>query len=104
VIFQQFRAGGCLSYLLACERSHAAALVDPEISLLERYLGEASSSGLGLKYLIDTHTHADHFSATHPGAAPVASVGHAPRHGHPFTWICAWTTERSSWSGTCDSA
>ncbi len=65
MIFHQFRAGGCLSYLLACERSHIAALVDPEISLLERYLGEASSTGLRLKYIIDTHTHADHFSATH---------------------------------------
>ncbi len=65
MIFQQFRVGGCLSYLLACERSHVAALVDPEISLLERYLGEASSGGLRLKYLVDTHTHADHFSATH---------------------------------------
>jgi glyoxylase-like metal-dependent hydrolase (beta-lactamase superfamily II) len=62
---QQFRAGGCLSYLLSCERSHVAALVDPEISLVERYLGEASSAGIRLKYVIDTHTHADHFSATH---------------------------------------
>jgi len=34
MIFQQFRAGGGLSYLIGCERSHAAALVDPEISLL----------------------------------------------------------------------
>lgn len=65
MLFHQFRAGGCLSYLLACERSHVAALVDPEISLVERYLGEASSVGLRLKYVIDTHTHADHFSATH---------------------------------------
>jgi glyoxylase-like metal-dependent hydrolase (beta-lactamase superfamily II)/rhodanese-related sulfurtransferase len=65
VIFHQFRAGGCLSYLLGCERSHIAVLVDPEISLLERYLGEASSAGLQLKYIVDTHTHADHFSATH---------------------------------------
>ncbi len=65
MLFHQFRAGGCLSYLLACERSHVAALVDPEISLVERYLGEASSAGLRLKYVIDTHTHADHFSAAH---------------------------------------
>src|SRR5919198_2481042 len=65
MIFHQFRTGGCLSYLLACERSHIAALIDPEISLLERYLGEASSAGLQLKYIIDTHTHADHFSAAH---------------------------------------
>jgi len=65
MIFHQFRAGGCLSYLLGCERSHLAALVDPEISLFDRYLGEASSAGLRLEYVIDTHTHADHFSAAH---------------------------------------
>ena len=65
MIFHQFRAGGCLSYLVACERSHLAALVDPEISLLDRYLGEASSAGLRLEYVIDTHTHADHFTAAH---------------------------------------
>jgi glyoxylase-like metal-dependent hydrolase (beta-lactamase superfamily II)/rhodanese-related sulfurtransferase len=65
MLFQQFRAGGCLSYLIGCERSHAAALIDPEISLLERYVGEAGAAGLRLEYLVDTHTHADHFSATH---------------------------------------
>ena len=65
MIFHQFRAGGCLSYVLACGRSHLAALIDPEISLLERYLGEASRAGLRLRYIVDTHTHADHFSATH---------------------------------------
>jgi glyoxylase-like metal-dependent hydrolase (beta-lactamase superfamily II)/rhodanese-related sulfurtransferase len=63
--FHQFRAGGCLSYLLGCDRTHVAALVDPEISLLDRYLGEASRSGLRIEYVVDTHTHADHFSATH---------------------------------------
>lgn len=65
MLFHQFRAGGCLSYLLGCERTHVGALVDPEISLLERYLGEANGAGLHLEYVIDTHTHADHFSATH---------------------------------------
>jgi glyoxylase-like metal-dependent hydrolase (beta-lactamase superfamily II) len=65
MLFHQFRAGGCLSYLVGCERSHAGALVDPEISLLDCYLGEASSAGLRLEYVIDTHTHADHFSAAH---------------------------------------
>ncbi|HTP28318.1 MAG TPA: MBL fold metallo-hydrolase, partial [Anaeromyxobacteraceae bacterium] len=54
-----------MSYVLACGRSHLAALIDPEISLLERYLGEASRAGLRLRYIVDTHTHADHFSATH---------------------------------------
>jgi glyoxylase-like metal-dependent hydrolase (beta-lactamase superfamily II) len=72
MLFHQFRSGGCLSYLVGCERSHAAALVDPEISLLDRYLGDASAAGLRLRYLVDTHTHADHFSATHTLARRVS--------------------------------
>jgi glyoxylase-like metal-dependent hydrolase (beta-lactamase superfamily II)/rhodanese-related sulfurtransferase len=63
MIFQQFRAGGCLSYLVGCESTRSAALVDPEVSLLDVYLGELTSHGLRLGYVIDTHTHADHFSA-----------------------------------------
>jgi glyoxylase-like metal-dependent hydrolase (beta-lactamase superfamily II) len=65
VLFRNFRTGGGLSYLGACERPHASALVDPEVSLVDRYLGEVSSAGLRLRYIVDTHTHADHFSATH---------------------------------------
>jgi glyoxylase-like metal-dependent hydrolase (beta-lactamase superfamily II) len=43
----------------------AAALIDPEISLVDRYLALTAREGLRIHYLIDTHTHADHFSATH---------------------------------------
>jgi glyoxylase-like metal-dependent hydrolase (beta-lactamase superfamily II)/rhodanese-related sulfurtransferase len=64
VIFEQFTAGGCQSYLVGCAESCAAALIDPEISLTDRYLTVAARDGLRIRYLIDTHTHADHFSAT----------------------------------------
>jgi glyoxylase-like metal-dependent hydrolase (beta-lactamase superfamily II)/rhodanese-related sulfurtransferase len=76
VIFEQFTAGGCQSYLVGCTESCAAALIDPEISLIDRYLALAARDGLRIRYLIDTHTHADHFSATRQLArrleAPVA--------------------------------
>jgi rhodanese-related sulfurtransferase len=39
-------------------------LIDPEISLIDRYLASAARDGLRIHHLIDTHTHADHFSAT----------------------------------------
>jgi glyoxylase-like metal-dependent hydrolase (beta-lactamase superfamily II)/rhodanese-related sulfurtransferase len=39
-------------------------LIDPELSQIDRYLALASQHGLRLRHLIDTHTHADHFSAT----------------------------------------
>lgn len=64
MIFEQLAAGGCQSYLIGCTDTCAAALIDPEISLLDRYLGLIAKDGLRLHYLIDTHTHADHFSAT----------------------------------------
>jgi glyoxylase-like metal-dependent hydrolase (beta-lactamase superfamily II)/rhodanese-related sulfurtransferase len=64
VIFEQLSAGGCQSYLIGCAESCVAVLIDPEISLIDRYLALAAREGLRIHYLIDTHTHADHFSAT----------------------------------------
>jgi glyoxylase-like metal-dependent hydrolase (beta-lactamase superfamily II)/rhodanese-related sulfurtransferase len=64
MIFEQIPTGGCQSYLLGCPESHAAVLIDPEITQLDRYLGLAARAGLHIRYLVDTHTHADHFSAT----------------------------------------
>lgn len=72
MIFEQLAAGGCQSYLIGCTDTCAAALIDPEISLLDRYLGLIAKEGLQLHYLIDTHTHADHFSATRQIAQKLA--------------------------------
>jgi glyoxylase-like metal-dependent hydrolase (beta-lactamase superfamily II) len=64
MIFEQIRVGGCLSYFVGCEAACAAVVIDPEQSQIDRYLGLASKHGLRIRYLIDTHTHADHFSAS----------------------------------------
>jgi glyoxylase-like metal-dependent hydrolase (beta-lactamase superfamily II)/rhodanese-related sulfurtransferase len=64
MIFETIATGGCRSYLIGCEQSCAAALIDPELSQVDRYLTLAARDGLRIRYLIDTHTHADHFSAT----------------------------------------
>jgi len=63
MIFETFAAGGCRSYLLGCEATRAAVLIDPELSLMDRYRGFVSQQGLVVRYVADTHTHADHFSA-----------------------------------------
>ncbi len=63
MILETIEVGGCRSYLLGCPKTHIAAVIDPEISAVERYRGLASKHGLTLRYAIDTHTHADHFSA-----------------------------------------
>jgi glyoxylase-like metal-dependent hydrolase (beta-lactamase superfamily II)/rhodanese-related sulfurtransferase len=64
MIFEAVATGGCRSYLIGCEQTCAAALIDPELSQIDRYIALAAKHGLRIRYLIDTHTHADHFSAT----------------------------------------
>jgi glyoxylase-like metal-dependent hydrolase (beta-lactamase superfamily II)/rhodanese-related sulfurtransferase len=64
MILETVASGGCRSYLIGCQESCAAALIDPELSQIDRYLALAARDGLRIRYLIDTHTHADHFSAT----------------------------------------
>ena len=64
MIFEAVATGGCRSYLIGCEQTRAAALIDPELSQIDRYIALAARDGLRIRYLIDTHTHADHFSAT----------------------------------------
>lgn len=62
MIFEQVAVDGCRSYLIGCAETCAAMLIDPEISQIDRYRGLAARDGLTIRYAIDTHTHADHFS------------------------------------------
>ena len=64
MLFETFAAGGCRSYVVGCEATRAAVLIDPELSLIDRYRGHLAQTGLVVHYVIDTHTHADHFSAS----------------------------------------
>ena len=64
MIFEQIATGGCQSYLVGCAETCAAVLIDPEVSQVDRYLALAARDGLRIRFVIDTHTHADHFSAT----------------------------------------
>src|SRR5438477_11036052 len=64
MIFEQIATGGCQSYFIGCTETCAAAIIDPEVSQIDRYLGVAARNGVRVHYVIDTHTHADHFSAT----------------------------------------
>ena len=63
MIFEQIATGGCQSYLLGCGESHSAILIDPHLQQIDTYLGRAARDGLRIRYVLDTHTHADHFSA-----------------------------------------
>jgi glyoxylase-like metal-dependent hydrolase (beta-lactamase superfamily II)/rhodanese-related sulfurtransferase len=64
MIFEQIATGGCQSYLVGCPATKAAVLIDPELSRIDHYRGLLGQHGLSVKYVVDTHTHADHFSAS----------------------------------------
>jgi glyoxylase-like metal-dependent hydrolase (beta-lactamase superfamily II)/rhodanese-related sulfurtransferase len=74
VIFEQVATGGCQSYLVGCPDTFVAALIDPEASQIDRYVGLAARHGLHVRYVIDTHTHADHFSASRQMAARLGAA------------------------------
>ena len=63
MFFEQIATGGCQSYLVGCPESCSAVLIDPEVRQINRYQAVAAREGLRIRYVIDTHTHADHFSA-----------------------------------------
>ena len=52
---------GCASYLVASRQSHEAAIIDPSIET-EQYEPLLQERGFRLRYVIDTHIHADHVS------------------------------------------
>lgn len=64
MLFRELNRGKCKSYLIACEQSHRAALVDPIREKVDRYLAFLAYHGLKLEAVIDTHTHADHRTAS----------------------------------------
>jgi len=54
---------GCVSYVIGCEKTCAAIVVDPLDDEIDRYLAMTAARGMRIRYALDTHTHADHFSA-----------------------------------------
>jgi glyoxylase-like metal-dependent hydrolase (beta-lactamase superfamily II) len=64
MIFEEIRSGGCCSYVIACGETCAGVVIDPELSQVDRTLALIGRIGVRVHYVIDTHTHADHFSAS----------------------------------------
>lgn len=56
MIFEQIVNGGCQSYIVGCAHTCTAAVIDPEISQIDRYLALATHDGLRIRSVIDTHT------------------------------------------------
>src|SRR3954470_7464390 len=68
--FKQFldERCGCASYLVASRQSHEAAIIDPSLAI-EEYETLLVQRGFRLRYVIDTHIHADHVSGARRVAA-----------------------------------
>jgi glyoxylase-like metal-dependent hydrolase (beta-lactamase superfamily II)/rhodanese-related sulfurtransferase len=64
MLFRELNRGKCKTYLLACENTHKAALIDPIKDKVDRYLATLAYYGCKLDAIIDTHTHADHRTAS----------------------------------------
>ena len=70
------------SYLLGCEETGQAVLIDPVIVSMDRDLAEIRRLGLQLAYSVDTHIHADHITAALALKNTVGSKIAAPAFDH----------------------
>jgi glyoxylase-like metal-dependent hydrolase (beta-lactamase superfamily II) len=50
------------TYLLGCEHTGQAVLIDPVVNSIDRDLAELQRLGLTLAFTLDTHIHADHIT------------------------------------------
>jgi sulfur dioxygenase len=62
--FPELNRGKCKTYLVACERTRKALLIDPVREHISRYLAFLAYQQLKLDAIVDTHTHADHPTAS----------------------------------------
>lgn len=62
MIFKELNDIQCKTYMVACEKTHRALIIDPEKDYLDRHLAILAYHGLTLDAIVDTHTHADHLS------------------------------------------
>lgn len=62
---KQFRNDGCLSYLFFDRETKQAAVIDPCTDIMDEYREYVAQNGLKIVVALDTHVHADHYSATH---------------------------------------
>jgi sulfur dioxygenase len=58
--FPELNRGKCKTYIVGCERTGKALLIDPVRENVGRYLAFLSYQRLKLDVVLDTHTHADH--------------------------------------------
>jgi glyoxylase-like metal-dependent hydrolase (beta-lactamase superfamily II)/rhodanese-related sulfurtransferase len=80
VFFAQLNPGACRTYLVGSEKTREAVLIDPVLEQVRDYLEKIKKEQLILKYIIDTHTHADHIS----GGSSLTDLTGVPYVMHPL--------------------
>ncbi|HLC51560.1 MAG TPA: MBL fold metallo-hydrolase [archaeon] len=75
MLFQQIakKDTGCLTYVVGSQQSKECAVIDPLESEIPQYIAFTRDNGMKIKYVIDTHTHAEHAS----GARKLANMANA---------------------------
>ena len=53
---------GCAAYVVGSTDAGEAAVVDPRIDMVDEILAIAAREGMKIRYIIETHNHADHIS------------------------------------------
>lgn len=67
------------TYLLACAQTQAAVIIDPVAEQIDRDLGLILGEQLTLRYLLETHAHADHVTSAGALARLTGALAAAPR-------------------------
>lgn len=81
-----------LSYLFGCGSCHVAIAVDPVLGDEEWFIAEAARQDVKITHVIDTHLHADHYSAgralaERTGAMYAMHESNVGRAGYPITGL-----------------
>lgn len=76
---------GCVGYLVIDPASGEALAVDPRLDEVERFLEAARDRTARIRWVLDTHTHADHLS----GARKLAGLAAADLLAHPASRLRA---------------
>ena len=98
-LFEQVQVPrGCLGYIIADTETRLAAIVDPELEMVEPMIDLIFKHGLRVAYVIDSHTHADHVSGARDlksktiaklvmhEEAPSGAVDIRIKDGDGYTW------------------
>jgi sulfur dioxygenase len=93
LFFPELNRGKCKTYLVACERTRKALLIDPLRDNVSRYLALLAYHQLKLDAVVDTHTHADHptgsFMLKDLVGARLVMHRRAPAPASASTWATA---------------